>query len=109
MPDHLHLMVTLGEHNTLSDVVRLFKGRLAPALRRVQIRWQSGCFDHRLRAREDRLPLFLYVFLNPYRANLIAADEQWLTYYCAADDWTWFESLTATSCPMPEWLQDSEL
>jgi putative transposase len=103
MPDHLHLLVTLGQCAGLSETLRLFKGRLTPNLRRAQIHWQRGCFDHRIRASEDRLPVFLYIFLNPYRAKLIAADERWPVYYCAREDWKWFAPLTSSSCPSPEW------
>jgi putative transposase len=105
MPDHLHLLITLGERTPLSEVIRLFKGRLTLELRRAEVRWQSGYFDHRLRDREDRLPLFLYIFLNPYRAHLIAPGKIWPAYYCAPEDWKWFSQLTNFSCPMPEWLE----
>ena len=82
MPDHLHLLVTLGEHSELSDVVRLFKGRLVGALRAAGMKWQHGFLDHRMRPDEDRLPVFLYIFLNAYRAELLHADEKWPTYFC---------------------------
>ena len=91
MTDHLHVLVTLGTQADLSEVVRLFKGRLAPVLRRAGLRWQRGWYDHLLRDAEGRLPYFLYIFLNPHRANLIASDEKWAGYYCAQDDWGWLE------------------
>lgn len=105
MSDHLHLLFTLGDRAELSAVIRLFKGRLAPVLRASGLRWQRACFDHRLRPDEDRLPVFLYIFLNAYRAGLVAPDEIWPAYFCSDDDWRWFEPLTDTSCPFPAWLQ----
>ena len=33
MPDHLHVLFTLGANSTLGEILRLFKGRLTPALR----------------------------------------------------------------------------
>jgi REP element-mobilizing transposase RayT len=42
MPDHLHLLVTLGERSHLSECVRMFKGRLAPALRKTNLAWQPS-------------------------------------------------------------------
>ena len=105
MPDHLHLLVTLGEQTDLSATIRLFKGRLTPAFRAAGLRWQRACFDHRLRPEEDRLPVFRYIFLNPYRAQLIPIGETWPSYYCSDDDWHWFEALTNASCPFPAWLQ----
>jgi REP element-mobilizing transposase RayT len=105
MPDHLHLLVTLGSATDLSATVRLFKGRLSPVLRRFGARWQPGFFDHRLRVDDDRLPVFLYIFLNPYRADLVAADKPWPGYYCAESDWVWFGALTRESCLEPAWLR----
>ena len=104
MPDHLHLLVWLGERTPLSAAVRLFKGRLTPVLRSAGLQWQRAYFDHRLRPDEDRLPVFLYVFLNPHRARLIAADHRWPAYFCHPEDQRWFEPLTNGSCPFPEWL-----
>jgi putative transposase len=105
MPDHLHLLATLGGGSDLSKIVRLFKGRLTPVLRTVNLRWQRAYFDHRLRADEDRLPLFLYIFLNPCRAGLVRPDQAPTNYFCAKDDWNWFGSLTNSACPFPEWLK----
>lgn len=104
MPDHLHLLVTLGSNDDLAAAVRLFKGRLSPALRAAGLRWERGYFDHRMRANEDRLPVFLYVFLNPYRAKLLDTTERWPAYFCCPEDWSWFEPLTNSSAPFPEWL-----
>ena len=104
MPDHMHLLVTLGQTANLSSVVRLFKGRMTALLRQQQATWQPNYFDHRLLPDEVRLPTFLYIFLNSYRKKLIAVDQQWSGYYCAPDDWAWFGSLTNEDCPVPEWL-----
>jgi REP element-mobilizing transposase RayT len=104
MPDHVHLIVDLGPSAGLSEAIRLFKGWSARALREQGIKWQSGFFDHRLRENEDSLPVFLYIFLNPYRAGLIPVGGQWPGYYCSPNDWTWLEPLTNSSLPFPEWL-----
>ena len=104
MPDHIHLLVGLQADADLSATVRLFKGRLTPVLRARGIAWQPAFFDHRMRTDEDRLPVFRYVFLNPYRANLIKSDDRWPGYRCSPEDWEWFGSLTDSDCPFPEWL-----
>ncbi|MBI3886593.1 MAG: transposase [Opitutae bacterium] len=104
MPDHLHLLARLPGEADLSATVRLFKGRLTPALRTHGIAWQPAFFDHRMRLDEDRLPVFRYLFENPYLANLIKFDERWPGYHCAPADWGWFSSLTNSDCPFPEWL-----
>jgi len=104
MPDHEHLVVTLREDADLAAAVRLYRGRVSILLRGVGLRWQRGYFDHRLRQDEDRLPVFLYLYLNPYRAGLLPTSNKWHGYYCREDDWEWFGPLTETGCPMPEWL-----
>ena len=104
MPDHLHLLTVLGRVTELPAVVRLFKGRAAAVLRAVGLRWERGYFDHRLRKGEDRLPVFRYLFLNPYRAGLLQPNEKWPGYFCATNDWAWFGPLTEKECPLPEWL-----
>jgi len=70
MPDHFHLLVTVGPDTELSEAMRLFKGPLTPLLRAQGLRWQKSFYDHRLRSVDELLPTFLYIFLNPYRENL---------------------------------------
>jgi hypothetical protein len=77
MPDHVHLLVAVGESTDLAGAVRLFKRRLTPLLRKSGLRWQQAYFDHRMRTAEDRLPVLLYIYLNPYRAGLLSQDERW--------------------------------
>ncbi|HTD65936.1 MAG TPA: hypothetical protein VK846_05330, partial [Candidatus Limnocylindria bacterium] len=70
---------------------------LSPLLRKHDSHWQKSFYDHRLRADEDRLPVFLYIFLNPFRKKLIPVDNKWSGYYCSANDWNWFGPLTNVS------------
>jgi putative transposase len=104
MPDHVHLLVTLGLDEDLSGALRLFKGRSAPLLRAVGLRWQKGFFDRRMRDSEDLLSVFLYIYLNPNRAGLLKREETWPGYFCSENDWTWFGQLSGVDGPLPEWL-----
>lgn len=105
MPDHLHVLATLGSDAVLSDALRNLKGALTPALRQAGLRWQASFYDRRLRPDDDILPVFLYIFLNPYRAGLLGDTQIWPGYYCGAEDWTWFGGLTREAVPFPEWLR----
>ncbi len=105
MPDHLHMVVELLPDCELSAAMRLFKGRTSVLLRAHGLHWQRGYYDHRVRNAEDIFPVFLYVFLNPYRADLLAQDRPWEGYYCAPEDREWFDPLVTESCPFPEWLE----
>jgi putative transposase len=104
MPDHLHLVVRLTSDD-LSDCVRLLKGRLSPMLRRAGLSWQENYYDRRLRPDDDLMPVFLYVYLNPYEAGLVAPDKAWPAYTCCAEDWRWFGPLMKENLPYPEWLK----
>lgn len=105
MPDHIHLLVQLTGDVSLAECMRMFKGRVTPALRRAGLKWQEGFYEHQSREKEVLLPVFLYVYLNPYRAGLLATDQTWPGYHCAADDWKWFGEMTREEVPQPEWLR----
>lgn len=105
MPDHLHLLVRLGKTISLEECIKLLKGRLSPYLRAGALRWQNGFYEHQLRPNDDILAVFLYIYLNPYRAGLISETEIWPGYRCQFEDWAWFGQLTKKSIPQPEWLR----
>jgi REP element-mobilizing transposase RayT len=105
MPDHIHLLVRLTGEGSLAEYMRLLKGRIAPALRTSGLKWQEGFYEHRLREKEEVVPVFLYIYLNPYRAELLSPERIWPGYYCAPDDWKWFGALTCEAVPQPEWLR----
>ena len=105
MPDHIHVVFTLGRSTSLAQCFRDLKGPLTPSLRRKGVRWQEGYYEHRIRQDEDRLPVFLYVFLNPYRARLLAQSERWPGYFCSEEDWAWLRPLTNSDTAFPEWLR----
>jgi hypothetical protein len=43
--------------------------------------------------------------MNPYRANLLAADEKWPWDHCAPEDRHGFGGVTNESVPIPAWLR----
>ncbi len=105
MPDHLHLLIRLGERLSLGKTVARIKAKSGPVLKTTSTPWQKGFYDHRLRHDEDRLPVFLYIYLNPYRKLLITAEQQWAYYYCVPNEWAWLSQMLKEDCPLPEWLQ----
>lgn len=106
MPDHLHLLIELRAELTLGKAVARIKSRTAAALRSANLAWQSGYFDHRLRPGESALPYFHYIYLNPYRAKLIATGTEWPWFFCGSEDRAWFLPLLDQGQPLPEWLAD---
>jgi REP element-mobilizing transposase RayT len=75
MPDHFHWLVSLNGQTSLSQLVRLMKGRSARQVNqgiggqgRV---WQAGFHDHALRKDEDLQAVARYIVANPLRAGLV--------------------------------------
>jgi putative transposase len=75
MPDHVHWLLELGRSHTLSQIVKLFKGRTSAAinerLKRSGSMWQSSFHDHGVRTDESLVELARYVVMNPLRAGLV--------------------------------------
>ena len=57
-----------------------------------------------MREKDDGLSVFLYIYLNPYKAGLLPKDQSWPGYYCAPADWDWFSQVTDRDLPFAEWL-----
>jgi REP element-mobilizing transposase RayT len=104
MPDHLHVLIRLGERLSLGQTIQRLKAKTSSALRTASLNWERGFFDRKLRPDEPLLPVFLYVYLNPYRANLCKPSESWPEYRCGKDDWAWFCTQLTQNLPFPEWL-----
>lgn len=110
MPDHVHVLAILGARLTLGQTIGRLKSKTKSPLRAVaahsatSLAWERDFYDHHVRPDEDRLALFLYIFLNPYRADLCATGDRWPWYYCCDEDWLWFKEELNTERPYPEWL-----
>lgn len=103
MPDHVHVLFTLGERLPFDRVVAKLKSR-ARAADSVW-RWQANVFEHRLRADEDAEDYAFYIFMNPYRAGLVDMSRSWPGWMCGAG-WRWrFEDgLSVAGAPPSEWI-----
>ena len=75
MPDHLHILLQLGERDVLSAYVDRFKSASARSANRCIGRsgpiWQRAFHDHQLRNDEDVRVVARYVVMNPLRAGLV--------------------------------------
>jgi REP element-mobilizing transposase RayT len=82
MPDHLHLLVSLNTAQfSISQIISPWKSYLKKSQR---IQWQEGFFEHRIRNRTSLEAKEHYLRMNPVRANLRTAPEDW--------PYTWSES-----------------
>ncbi len=75
MPDHLHWLFQLGDKESLSIVMKRFKGKSAMAINKSSNRagavWQPGFHDHGVREEDDLREFARYVIANPLRAGLV--------------------------------------
>jgi putative transposase len=105
MPDHVHMLLALGEKLPLGKAVARLKSKTAARLAECGLSWQAGYFDHRMRSAEERLPIFLYLYLNPYRAGLVPAESDWPWFVCSSED-SWFRAYLGRLPLEPSWLAD---
>ena len=74
MPDHIHLLLQLGEAD-LGQVVKKLKAQSARRLNheigRAGRFWAPGFHDHALRKEEDLKYVARYIVANPLRAGLV--------------------------------------
>lgn len=102
MPDHLHAILNLHGSISLSRVIRLFKGRMSPVLRRYGVRWQRGYYDRRLRETDPIGVVLRYMLINPYREKLIPKEQKWPYWFCTKEAKKWMS--LDEDVPDPEWL-----
>ena len=74
MPDHLHMLVSIGRRFLLPHVITAWKRYVA---RHSTVRWQDGFFDHRIRSEQSVVEKTEYMRFNPVRAGLIERAEDW--------------------------------
>jgi putative transposase len=86
MPDHLHLMLALGESESLAHAMNRIKSvtsRAARAVGRdVGVVWMPGFHDRALRRDDDVLAAMRYVLANPVRAGLLLSLEAYPYRQC---------------------------
>ena len=81
MPDHLHLFAAFtADSPGLSAWMKSLKNYLSNSLRQCTVaapHWQRGFHDHLMRSEESYDEKWNYVQMNPVRAGLVAAPEDW--------------------------------
>lgn len=77
MPGHLHLLIRLSQESSLPNLVRIFKGRMSPTLRKSNLRWQRSYHDRRLRKSDPIDVVLRYMLMNPYRKGLLDPRNDW--------------------------------
>jgi putative transposase len=81
MPDHFHVLLTVGAETTVEKVVQLTKGGFAfRAGRELGFRapvWQKGFSEIRVNEREVFLDIRRYIHANPVKRFLVTVDRDY--------------------------------
>ncbi len=90
MPDHVHLIFSLGEGETLTRVMTSFGSFTARRLNALDGTcgrfWQQGYYDHAIRSQEDLRVRIEYLLANPVRKDYVLNPEDW-PFSEAYPDW----------------------
>jgi putative transposase len=105
MQDHMHWLFTLGRRLTLGRVLARWKAQTNHAFKAASLVWQRDFYEHKLRPDELMEPYAVYIFLNPYRAGLLTADDAWPHWHCPCTDrFSFTAHLNPDGAPPIEWI-----
>jgi putative transposase len=76
MPDHVHLLIRLGEQVTLSKFMNGFKSYVGHELHQGPI-WQPGLWSEHIAGHEFLKQKLTYIHHNPVRAELVERPEDY--------------------------------
>ena len=111
MPDHVHLLFTLGNRLTLAQVIGSWKSTIRknlPPSDTAQPLWQANYFEHRLRPDESAERYAWYVFMNPYLPKLTSTDLTWPGWWTDGDiRWEFLDRALPGPTPHPEWIDEA--
>ena len=79
MPNHVHVLFSIEDGNSLGQAVQLLKGGFSHALGMAGLGmkavWQPGYYDHRVRDAGEYLRIRNYIRCNPVRRGLADSPE----------------------------------
>lgn len=108
MPDHLHLILTPTSQTSLEKAVQIIKGgsshRIGKEFETRLPVWQKGFHEHWIRSEEDYFARKHYLELNPVRAGLAVAPNEY-PYSSATQRFTldpFSTTSAAEAAPLPE-------
>lgn len=72
-PDRIHLLLTLGDVLTVSQVVGQYKSLLRRGNPVSNLRWQGNIYEHLIKKDYECESIGFYMFMNPFKKG---------SYYC---------------------------
>ena len=90
MPNHVHVLVKLADKQSLSEVIRIWKGSSSIEINRLLNRsgplWQLEYYDRLVRDMDHLHICIAYIRNNPVKAKLCHKPEEW-TFSSAGMNW----------------------
>lgn len=81
MPDHVHILLTLGAETTVEKALQMIKGgsshRIKAELGSSFPIWHAGFHDHWIRDDNEYRTRFAYIRTNPVAARLVSLPEEY--------------------------------
>ena len=89
MPDHIHMVIKLGQEESLSKLINSFKGFTGKKITEFQHShcsiWQNQYYDHCIRREENLNEIILYCYENPLRKGLVESSKDYPYWRCKFD------------------------
>ena len=86
MPNHIHMIIQLGENQTLSGVMNSFKGFTGKKISELKNQgkpvWQKQYYEHCIRKDEDLNEIICYCYENPVRSGLVNQAKEYPFWKC---------------------------
>lgn len=105
MPDHLHLLGIAPGRLAIGQIVGRLKAKTRGILQTVGLSWQGNFSEHRLRPTDRIEDVLHYLFLNPYRTQLVSPSEAYPWFWLGSDEAAWFRPMLDDNRPFPSWLE----
>ena len=77
MPEHIHLLVTEPERESLASAMQAFKQSVARHLGATEPFWQTRYYDFNVRTERKRIEKLRYIHRNPVKRGLVESPDQW--------------------------------
>jgi putative transposase len=104
MPDHLHLFFETTGKLSLGQIIGRLKAKTRGALLSANVVWQGNYYEHRLRPDDAVEDVLRYLYLNPYRDELVTASQTYTHFWLCEADSAWFVPMLNDNRPFPSWL-----
>ncbi len=104
MPDHIHVLFTLGPKLTVGQTIARWKSSIRKRIGYSED-FQRDFWEHMLREMEAIEDYAIYIFMNPYRAGLLLHYRIWHGWWAPEPSLFRFTAMLAPEgTPPREWL-----